>query len=303
MPELAARHSSSATRPARDRAPVYPSTRSLEAGGRVHLDRAVPFLVLNRHPRAKTRLASRLAAITPSSVLWPGEPEADREAAASIAHILQRLQEQFGHVLALQLYDLEPDRSLDNESPRLEPFRFVLDASTDAHAQGALQSLEVALAGIRIEQRDPRIERGTEAELPLPGGLTGTMTGVSWLRLGLPQIHRVPGEQRHYPEIFHALEAAVFDALLRCFAEFIGSTGSKPPPHHRALGRRSFLAAALAIDKELARISASFDFLLGVSPINTAQAFAHFSAGKCRSDPVFRYRPLSVSPDLIKRAL
>ncbi|MDQ3245340.1 MAG: flavohemoglobin expression-modulating QEGLA motif protein, partial [Pseudomonadota bacterium] len=54
---------------------------------------------------------------------------------------------------------------------------------------------------------------------------------------------------------------------------------------------------------KLLRVSTSFDFLLSVSPINSEQAFDQFKADKAEKAPLFRYRPLTVDPDLAKRAL
>ena len=43
------------------------------------------------------------------------------------------------------------------------------------------------------------------------------------------------------------------------------------PPHYRALGRSAYLAAALKADRKLDQVARSFDFLLSISPINTAK--------------------------------
>src|SRR3546814_18578336 len=72
---------------------------------------------------------------------------------------------------------------------------------------------------------------------------------------------------------------------------------------HRALGRSSFIAAARTVDRKLDAISSAFDFLLSVSPINSGQAYERFKASKWDAQPVFRYRPLTVDPDVEKRRL
>ena len=301
--------------PAPDFGGVGAYRRSLEAGGRVHIDRPLPFLVLNRHhPDTAFSLARRVAVISASNVVWPASEAADAEAIASVAAILEHQRHDFPKFLLVSLYDLPLDASLDEESPRLEKFRFTLSASADEPAQAAAQRLQAALGDICIDLRKPRIE-SVDSAFSEPGIelLTDGVEGLSRLSLGLPQIHRIPGEQRIYPQIFHELETTVFDALLQCFAAFVEATTPDPVPHdpaepsrarhHRSLGRSSFIKAAVTVDKELGRISRSFDFLLSVSPINTVQAFEQFLAGKCQSEPVFRYRPLTVSPELTKRDL
>jgi uncharacterized protein (TIGR02421 family) len=278
--------------------------RTFEAGGRVHIDRPLPFLVLNRHPDVAFSLAQRVAAISPSNVVWPEDKAADTEAQACIRAVLEHQRRDFPRFLVVSLYDLPRDASLDEDSPRLEAFRFVLSASGDGPAQSAAHRLQSVLDEVRIDLRDARIESidHAYAEPGLEAVVDG-VEGISHLSLGLPQIYRVPGEERIYPQIHHELEAAVFDALLQCFSAFVASTTPGDYRHYRTLGRSRFIEAALTVDKELGRISRSFDFLLSVSPINTTEAFEQFQAGKCDRPPKFRYRPLSVSPELSKRAL
>src|SRR5690606_11217502 len=118
-----------------------------------------------------------------------------------------------------------------------------------------------------------------------------------------PRIHLVPGgDGGIYPQVFHELETRVFDALLRAAAAFVAADGGRPAPQHRSLGRSRYIEAAVVADRELARISRSFDFLLGVSPINTVEQFER-CRGQRTPEPRFRYRPLTVDPVQAKRAL
>jgi len=278
--------------------------RALDAGGRVHIDRPLPFLVLNRHAELPFSLAQRVAAISAANVVWPGSPAADAEAMTCITAVLEHQRRDFPKFLLLSLYDLPRDSSLDGDSPRLEKFRFVLSASADDPAQVAAKSLQAALETLCIDLREPAIEHIDHAYAE-PGleELVDGIDGVSQLSLGLPQIYRVPGEQGIYPQIFHELEATVSDALLQCVSAFVTSTTPGHDRHYRSLGRSCFIDTALTIDQELGRISRSFDFVLSVSPINTAQAFEQFQAAKCQVEPVFHYRPLTISPELSKRHL
>ena len=282
--------------------------RALDAGGRVYIDRPLPFLVLNRHPDVAFSLARRVATISPSNVVWAPSPAADAEAISSIDAVLEHQRHDFPKFLLVSLYDLPLDSSLDDDSPRLEAFRFTLSASADEPAQAVVRRLHAALDAICIDLREPAIESVDNAYAE-PGieALAGNFDGLSRLSLGLPQIYRLPGEERIYPQIFHELETRIFDALLQSFATFVDATTPDstidPARHYRSLGRSSYIQAALNVDKELARISRSFDFLLSVSPINTVHAYERFQAGKFRSDPVFHYRPLTVDTETSKRDL
>ncbi|CAN5646558.1 flavohemoglobin expression-modulating QEGLA motif protein [soil metagenome] len=278
--------------------------RVLETGGRVHIDRPLPFLVLNRHPEASVSLARRVATISAANVVWPSSPEADREAMAGVAAVLDHRKDDFPKFLLLSIYDLPRDLSLGDDSPRLEEFRFVLSATGDEAAQAASRKLLAALATVSVDLREPEFEHvdHAHAEPGLEALLEG-MQDISQLSIGIPQIYRIPGEKGIYPQIFQELESAIFDAVLQGISGFVESTTPGHDRHYRTLGRSSFIEAALTVDKELRRISRSFDFLLSVSPINTSQAFEQFQAAKCGKDPTFRYRPLTVNPDVSKRRL
>lgn len=289
--------------------------RELEGGGRVYVDRPLPFLVLNRtDPDAPASLAHRVATITASNVVWPARAQADAAALAGIVEVLAALHPDFPAFLLVSVRDLQVDASLGGDSPRLEPFRFVLGASADEPAQCAARCLQAALSKICIDLREPAIEWIDDAWTE-PGieAIVDGIDGLSRLSLGLPQIHRVPGadvpgQGRIYPQIFHELETRVLDALLQAFAAFVDATTPRDDDAerarpHRSLGRSRYIEAAVEVDRELGRIARSFDFLLGVSPIDSMQAWERFEADKRDADPVFRYRPLSVDPDLAKRDL
>ena len=279
---------------------------ALPAGGRAYIDRPLPFLVLARHEKDDTLgLAQRVATISPSNLVWPDTAAADRAAFETLRTVLDRQRDAQDAFLVVTLYDLPFDPTLDEESPRLEPFRFVLSASADEAAQKAAARLGEALEDIRIDLRKPKLEsidHGFDDE-DLDTVLD-KIPGLSRLSLGLPQIHRVRGESdRVYPQIRNDTETAVFDAVLQACAAFVRATEGGPKLHYRAFGRSRMVEAALQVDRELDRISRSFDFLLSVSPINTTDAYEQFQSCKCAKPPKFRYRPLTVSPEQTKRAL
>src|SRR5690606_5772179 len=285
--------------------------RRLPDGGRVHIDRPLPFLLLARHPDEPFSLARRVASISAASVVWPqaGGEAAEAGAAAEVTALLDQLGEAYPNFLLIVLHDLPRDLSLHEESPRLEPFQFLLAASGDRAAQDVAATLESALSQLEIDLRVPELR--TVPLPPLSPALAAAVDGregISVLSLGIPQIHRIPGDPRRiYPQIYHQVESAIYDALLQAAAHFVELAEPEvyvhTRRHHRSLGRRRFVKAAKRADDALASISASFDFLLGVSPINTEQAYAGFEACQRRKQPEFRYRPLPINPDLVKRRL
>jgi uncharacterized protein (TIGR02421 family) len=118
----------------------------------------------------------------------------------------------------------------------------------------------------------------------------------------IPQIHRAP-DGGIYPQLMHELVAQLIDCILCAAAAFIAETSHGPRPHFRSLGRSAFISAALNADKKLDALARSYDFLLSISPINTAEARERFFEGGEQKAPTFRYRPLTVDPDAVKRDL
>jgi uncharacterized protein (TIGR02421 family) len=276
---------------------------TLKSGVRAHVDRPLPFLILHRFSgRDPDSLALRVASTSPSYLVWPDAGDGDAE--ALIEKIAAKLCESSERVLLVSLYDLPRDPTLDDKAPRLERFVSRLGASEDPAAQAAANRLEKALAAIEVDLRTCTIERVSQCRCE-PGveALIEREPGLSHISLGLPQNYRVPGEDGIYPQLLHELSIGVFDALLQAFCAFIDETSAHAPSSHRALGRSSFIAAARTVDRKLFRIATSFDFLLGVSPINSAAAYDQFKASHYERAPVFRYRPLTVDPERTKRDL
>jgi uncharacterized protein (TIGR02421 family) len=276
---------------------------TLPTGVRAHVDRPLPFLILHRFSgRDPDSLALQVASTSPSYLLWP--EAGDGAALPLIQTIAAKLCETSERVLLVSLYDLPRDPTLDDKAPRLERFISRLGASDDPAAQAAATCLERALAAIEVDLRTCTIERVSRRRCE-PGveALIRRSPGLSHISLGLPQNYRIPGEDGIYPQLLHELSIGVFDALLQAFCAFIEETSARAPSSHRALGRSSFIAAARTVDRKLFRIATSFDFLLSVSPINSAAAYDRFKASHYAEEPVFRYRPLTVDPERTKRAL
>ena len=278
--------------------------RDLADGGRLYLDRPLPFLVAAAHAGEPFHLARRIARISASGLLWKATPAGEREAGPALRDALDGLRARFPRVLLVSLYDLPADAAIDDTSPRLERFEFVLGASEDSPAQAAAAALTEALQGVEVEQRKAQVAPVDDLDAG-PGArlLAREAGGASRLSLGLPPVYRVPGSDAVYPQVFLTLESAVFDALLRACAAFMQASRPGPAFHHRLLGRSRMIQAVHDVDAALAAVSRSFEFLLGVSPINTVAERDRYLAARDPAPPAFRYRPLTISPETSKRAL
>jgi uncharacterized protein (TIGR02421 family) len=146
------------------------------------------------------------------------------------------------------------------------------------------------------------IEQSIPSNHWLVRALRGEAAVSDPLLIGLPRIH-CRDDGGIYPQVAHELAVACGDALLRTACAYLDDGKGQAPAHYRSLGRSAFLKAALNADRRLDEIAGSFDFLLSVSPINTAEALDRFVANGEQAAPSFRYRPLTVDPDAVKRQL
>ena len=284
--------------------PRGPQRRKVGETGRLHLDRSLPFLVLHRrhgNDDPSASLARRVALNSPAYLVWDEGP--DDEAALKL---LVALAEELGEpgvpllVMALDDLTLPPE---GEASSNLTPFVATVAGGRTAREQRARDVLIESLRKIEIDLRHPEVvSNALRRDHWLVGALSCISDESDPMLIGLPEIHRRDGGGV-YPQLAHELAVACGDALLRTACAYLDDSSGRAPDHYRSLGRSAFLKAALNADAKLGRIASSFDFLLSVSPINTTAALEKFVADGEQVMPSFRYRPLTVDPDAVKRRL
>lgn len=289
------------------RAPEFSERGALRsdfgAHGRVHVDRPLPFIVLHRlDPDVVASLALEIGVTSPAYLVWPDRD--DVEATAMLNAVIDEERSHFPAYLIIELTDLPRAAAKAKDAPKLPPFEARIAASPDPSSQAAAMRLREALGEIEIDLRHCK---AGEIE-PLDASPAAAQTakshpGCGMISLALPHIHLTNDGQHIYPQIFHDLQVAVFDALLKAACAFMENRKLGPPTHYRALGRSSFVDAARAADDKLNHICGTYDFLMAVSPINSSEARESFAASGYEKPPEFRYRPLTVDPDEAKRAL
>lgn len=273
--------------------------RKLPFGGRLHVDRPLPFIAIHRGADSRRASAARgVATASPVYAIWPCEPDADAFGYDLIEGLAATLESSLGRFLGVELHDLPTPETDVPDSPEPTPYRFRIGASDDPLARQVAARLREALLKLELERRTPDVEVAADdpGEANLPAGLPR-------LSLGIPRAYRKPDGDGVFPGVLHALETGVLDALLQALCAVVEESSLDPPAHYRGLGRRGFIQAARHADRKLAEVASSFNFLLAVSPINTAPAWETFRRSGFSEAPVFHYRPLPIDPSTAKRAL
>lgn len=266
-----------------------PVRRDFDDGGRLHIDRPLPFLCLHVGP--KRDAAAEIASANASYLL------ADRAfAQVAVGLIGGRLAAHCGAFLLLEYGELAKDRFLIDDAPVLPPFEIALATGGGAAEQAARKRFAEAATKREAKYRTPRLNdyRLKPADLALPG--------IARLIVRFAPIYRSPAGQV-FPALRRRIVANMVDSGLQAVSAFLKASKLEAPASHRALGRRALVEAVTRADRGLDAVASSFDFLLAVTPINAEAAWNEFEADGFSHAPRFLYRPLDIDVSAEKRKL
>ena len=109
--------------------------------GRVHIDRALPFIVLHRGAsEAANSLARHVALTSPAYMIWSG-PTDDAAAIAALKTVVDEQRRRFGHVLAIVVDDLPRPAPTAEDTQELPAFRAEIGASANPLSWRAASAL------------------------------------------------------------------------------------------------------------------------------------------------------------------
>ena len=265
-------------------------------GGRLHMDRPLPFLCV--HLSRRKAPAARDVASANAAYLIVRKLST---AAAVIAVVGAAMREKFGSFVLLDIGELDRDL-LAEDAAYLPPFEMTLSASEEPAAQKARAAFAGAVEGVDAAFRSPRLDKLGLQDDP-HAKLARLVPGYAFVTVRFAPIYRVPGSDGMYPDLRERLVANIFDAGLQAVAAFVRDTGSMAPSTHRALGRQVFIDAVRRADRAVDEVAQSFDFLLAVTPINAGDAWEQFKESGFQRAPRLLYRPLTVQVDAQKKAL
>ncbi|WP_018237245.1 flavohemoglobin expression-modulating QEGLA motif protein [Ensifer sp. BR816] len=272
--------------------------KDLPGGGRLHIDRALPFLCVHISSDRHAPVAREITQANASYLLAPDGPTA----AAIVTAVGALLERRFGAFMVLEMGELASDELLTDKAPFLPPFTIEVTAEKAGPIRAAVRAFIAAIEATKVKFRTPRAEvhnwpeetRAAAGALDVPFPL---------MRVRFAPVYCQQESNKTYPELRERLIAAIFDAGLHAFAAFASATGSLSTPTHRALGRKAFVDAVVRTDRCIDEVASTFDFLLAVTPINAAAAWTEFAASDFGRAPRFLYRPLTLQVEAAKRKL
>jgi uncharacterized protein (TIGR02421 family) len=272
------------------------AVRRAVPGGWLHMDRPLPFLCVYRHPtEGAVEGAERLVLSQASHLSISDDPALTPALGRLIAALGGALSGEFGSFLVIEVWPVPGGDAFRVHAPPTEP------ASTLTALAEALKHIDVLGGPASVEAVDNPAP-APPATPPLLTPKEQRSSGVLLFGLEVPGFFLDPGG-RPFPGVLRRLQRDLGRALQKAVFEFTTVQTSFAPEDARALGPRRLLQATRQADRRLAEIAEQIDYLLAITPVNADDAWVEFRDGGFRHDPAFHYRPLTVDPDLLKRAL
>ncbi|MGD9126513.1 MAG: DUF1704 domain-containing protein [Planctomycetia bacterium] len=289
--------------------------RELPTGGRLYLDRRLPFLCLyRRKPGTIDAAAEQLITTQTAFIIMPGEKASSRDAGQLLRQLVAAQSEYFEGFLILEVWFTSPDEQeieVHEESgeplPPVPTFRI----HTDIRYQPTqvVQTLVRSLGKIRLFKKAARVEWISGKGIHPPGHRS-LLTPKEIRELGchvvgieVSPIFRDPTDGEIFPNVLGSLRRSLGRAFRQAFYAYVRQETNLNLHHYHMLGRRSFVKAVWEVDRQLAAVGSSFDLLLQATPTNTEAAWLEFRQRGFEVAPKFQYRPLTVDTSELKRQL
>ncbi|MFO8074166.1 MAG: DUF1704 domain-containing protein [Polyangia bacterium] len=280
----------------------------LAGGGRIFVDRPLPFLCVHRAlPGAPDPGTERLIDGEASFLLLgPGASRRDGE--RLVEALAEPLAERFGGFIVLEIWGSNGEPRDPNAPPVFSGPGFRLEARGGHDLSPLLDVWKRSLDRVRVLKQSAGTSLVRDDAWAPPAGRP-LLAAARWRRAGCesvgvevePAFRSAGGDI--FADVLRRLRRQFSTALRRGLHHFAVTRTREAPVSYRALGRRAVRRPVLDLDARLAELAGSYDLLLDVTPVNLDEAWRRFRSAGHEHAPAFYYRPLSVAPTEIKRRL
>ncbi|MBF0382795.1 MAG: DUF1704 domain-containing protein [Magnetococcales bacterium] len=288
---------------------------ALPGWGRLHIDRALPFLCIYRKPVHQPDSGlDKLLSGEASFLVVSGGKRTNALVWAILSKIVETIGSQFGAFLLFELWS-EPNGKGEEEllDPPFSAPNFHVFSQNSRPLTPTLRTLEQSLLGFKFQKHKAQVEVSLVKKMPkvrgmlalsIPNNVDGVECHVIGLQIrplfrGLEEIDGC----EVFPTLFRQFRRRLSHIIRKTLFQFSESRTTHRPPHFQAMGPRALTKLVWEVDSRLAGISDHFDYLFQVTPINTHGAWLDFKKHKFQKKPQFNYRPLPYDSSELKRLL
>ena len=278
--------------------------------GKIDIDRTLPFLVVYRRPDGHIDAGTdRLIKGEASYLIASASNMSDSGILNLIIQVGKALSNEFGAFLIIDIWSTHPTEvTVGVQSAERRPY-FKISVSRNRPPTEAVDVLQRSLGQIRILKRSAVVEIVDDSKInsdlrtPIMSETTARRLNCYIIGLEIDPIYRNPVTDEIFPMVLNRMHRSLSAAFKKTAFEFARKRTNRKLISYHALGRRAFVKTVWNVDRKLAEISQSFDFLLQVTPINIEKAWMNFKRSGFQKIPTFYYRPQTIDPALMKRKL
>jgi len=267
----------------------------LPGKGILHIEKALPYLVIYR--RKKEDKGTRRFVINESSYMIIGNEDFPgyQKLLFEISHKLSAQMESY---LLFEMYS----GTADTNKFRIKGPAKRLPSALDTLKEELLK-VNSEFTGLYLDAEiQDTFTRQSETDEPLMNVEDAKSCGAVLVGLEIPPVYR-NDKNELYPVFFRNFKDFLIKAIHRSFFEFIRVQTSGGVASFNALGRKYLKQIVFDIDKQLADIEKSYQFLWLVSPANIHDIKKEFFESNYENVIDYHYRLLPIDPDVLKRKL
>jgi uncharacterized protein (TIGR02421 family) len=264
---------------------------------KIKIERKLPFLLIFRNPKPEDKRIVRLVLGESSYIITTDQEDHTGEVAKVIKLLAKKLSGKFGAIMVMEIWVGEAgSKTFKIKSPKIKA-----PATIDTLAEG-LQSFCT-----KQQTLDVHVDKTTERHPPkLKPILTLEQcqeVGAFLVGLEIPPFFLDEKNDEFYYMVFRDFKTQFSQILRKSIYEFIRVQTTFDINNYNVLGSTTISPKVWDIDRQLSEIQSKFQFLLLISPINTMEAKAQFTANNYTTNPKFLYRLLPIDPDQLKETL
>ena len=271
---------------------------TLPGGGLIHIEENLPYLIVYRE--RENDFGTERLVISGASYLLIGDSnfEAYQKLVFALAN---QLCGHFQSFLILELFTGDSRNAFTIKAPVQKI------GSTVSVLKEELEDISGLFPGFQ-EQFNVRVEiedtphRQREGDPDLLTVEQAKRLGTVLVGLEIPPVYR-DEEDRVYPVFLRQFKDYLIDCLHKAIFDYMRIQTTCGIVSHLALGRKHLKDKVFEIDKALARIEKSYQFLWLVAPANIKHIKQTFIESNYEKVLDYHYRPLPIDPDVLKREL
>ena len=276
--------------------------KHLPGGGYLHMSDELPYLVVYRMPNedneeVKDKATVRLI-LSEASFLIIGDQDFEGYQRLMFS-LSDAMASKFKSFLILEVFTGDHDSRkfcikgpADKLSTTLKVLKDELDDVNSGYRALNLKNTEIT----------DTPDRQPEGKKPLLNVQQLKDAGCLLIGLEVPPVYRSK-EGEDYPVFFRSFKDDFVKALHKTIFQFIRIQTSSGVKSYRALGQKNLQKKVIEIDRALAEIETSYQFLWLVSPANIRQIKDTFFESNYEKVLNYHYRLLPFDPDVLKRKL